>query len=136
MHVTIPVELGERAYAVDIYKDSWAPLAAGLAKRVGSSRVFFVTDTEVAKFWKMEIHEAVSAAGLDPIWIEIADGEQHKTPDTWLDIVAALTEGAFNAVVGSLRLVAVWWGIWLVLLQRLCCGGCVGCRCPLHCSLW
>ena len=94
MHVTIPVELGECAYAVDIYKDSWAPLAAGLAKRVGSSRVFFVTDTEVAKFWKMEIHEAVSAAGL--IQFGLRSQRRRTTQDTGYVVVedgAALTEG-------------------------------------------
>lgn len=92
MHVTIPVELGVNAYHVDVHSNGWSHFAAGVRRRVGASRIFVVSDSEVGRLWKSTLMNAMATEGLELTWIEIPCGEQHKTSTTWLDVVHQLSE--------------------------------------------
>jgi len=109
---TVRVELGERSYDVHVGPGVLADVGAELARLDASSplgRVFLISNAIVAGHYGATVRSSIrDASGNEPIYIEIADGEQYKNLATLEGIYdRILAEGADRGAV----LVALGGGI-------------------------
>lgn len=92
---TLRVELGERAYTIQIGEDLigqaevWAPLARGRQAAI-------VTNTTVGPLYLPRLQSALAALGLDPLVITLPDGEAHKTLASLMTIFDHLMAARFE----------------------------------------
>ena len=90
MSRTVEIDLGERRYPIHVGAGIIGERAL-LAPHVRDRHVFVVTSETVAPLYLDRLHPALAdAAGVDTH--VIADGEQHKTLDTFAEIQNALVE--------------------------------------------
>jgi 3-dehydroquinate synthase len=86
---TIEVTLGERSYPI-LVREHLAGLGAALAERLETGRVVLVTNPVVAALYLQPARASLEEAGFVVEVLQIADGEQHKTLETWAALVDSL----------------------------------------------
>lgn len=59
-------------------------------------RVAVVTNPVVGALYREAVHQSLTAAGFAPRWLEIPDGEAHKTVETWHRLVEDLLAGGLD----------------------------------------
>ena len=90
MSRTVEIDLGARRYPIHVGAGIIGERRL-LAPHVGDRHVFVVTDVTVAPLYLDQLRPALADASRVDIHV-IADGEQHKTLDTFADIQRALVE--------------------------------------------
>jgi 3-dehydroquinate synthase len=78
--VTVP--LGARAYDILVGRDLIAETGSHVARACKATRIAVVTDESVAKLYLAAVEASLSRAGLLPISITVADGEESKSFST------------------------------------------------------
>ncbi|WP_018946785.1 3-dehydroquinate synthase [Thioalkalivibrio sp. AKL17] len=103
------VELGERSYPIHIGPGE-AARAEHFAPVLEGRRVAVVTNSTVGPLYGERLRASLTAAGVrgEPLWIELPDGESHKTLATVEQILTRLLEARFDR--GS-RIVALGGGV-------------------------
>lgn len=82
-HVRVDLRHGrDRSYTVDIRPGLLVELPGMLREIAGSSRIFVITDTNVARLYGRSLMQRLSTAGLDALLLEVAPGEQTKDSRT------------------------------------------------------
>jgi 3-dehydroquinate synthase len=80
---TITVNLGPRSYPIHIGSGVLTNLGALLQERqLRTKRVAVVTDTSVARYYREPLVHSLTAAGYEPLVIELPPGEQQKSLTT------------------------------------------------------
>jgi 3-dehydroquinate synthase len=82
----IVVELGERTYPVVIGPGVLAQIGQRVAAMAVGPRCALLTSERVGALYRDAVVHSLRAAGLDPVVIEIPDGEEHKSL-AWLALV-------------------------------------------------
>lgn len=90
---TLTVGLRERSYQIHIGAGLLGRLGTEIRKRVKGARVLAVTNPTVRQLYGPAAAESLRAAGLTPCWVEMPDGEEHKS----LATAAAVYDQAFAA---------------------------------------
>jgi shikimate kinase/3-dehydroquinate synthase len=85
----IQVDLGERAYPIQIVFDEWDRVGPEIARRTGASQVALVTVPEVGRRYAPRLARSLRGAGLKVHRFEIPDGDGSKN----LRQVAKLYDG-------------------------------------------
>ena len=93
---SLVVALGERTYPIHI-----RPELAGLGAAVAATlprarRVAVVTNPVVGALYGAATQESLRAAGLEPVLLELPDGEAHKTVQTWAQLVEDLLDARID----------------------------------------
>ncbi|WP_018860824.1 MULTISPECIES: 3-dehydroquinate synthase [unclassified Thioalkalivibrio] len=103
------VELGERSYPIRIGPGQLAA-ADTLRPALEGRRVAVVTNTTVGPLYGEALRETLDHCEIagEPLWIELPDGEAHKTLATVESIITRLLEARFDR--GS-RIVALGGGV-------------------------
>ncbi|WP_018863070.1 3-dehydroquinate synthase [Thioalkalivibrio sp. ARh3] len=103
------VELGERSYPIRIGPGQLAA-ADTLRPALEGRRVAVVTNTTVGPLYGESLRETLGQCGIagEPLWIELPDGEAHKTLATVESIITRLLEARLDR--GS-RIVALGGGV-------------------------
>ncbi|WP_020008814.1 3-dehydroquinate synthase [Thioalkalivibrio thiocyanoxidans] len=103
------VELGERSYPIRIGPGQLAA-ADTLRPALEGRRVAVVTNTTVGPLYGEALRETLGQCGIagEPLWIELPDGEAHKTLATVESIITRLLEARLDR--GS-RIVALGGGV-------------------------
>lgn len=74
----IEVDLGERAYPIQIVFDEWERAGPAIARRTGASQVAIVTVPEVGRRYAPRLARSLRAAGLKVHRFEVPDGDVSK----------------------------------------------------------
>ena len=82
----IVVELGERAYPVVVGSGVLAQVGDRVAALAVGGRCALLTSERVGTLYREPVVGALRTAGLDPLVVEIPDGEEHKSL-AWLALV-------------------------------------------------
>jgi 3-dehydroquinate synthase len=82
----IVVELGERAYPVVVGSGVLAQVGDRVAALAVDRRCALLTSERVGALYREPVVGALRTAGLDPLVVEIPDGEEHKSL-AWLALV-------------------------------------------------
>ncbi|MEE9344295.1 MAG: 3-dehydroquinate synthase [Methylococcales bacterium] len=90
---TVSVELGDRSYTINIGANLLTQNRLVVDLLVGS-QVMIVTDTTVAPLYLEQV--LTQFAGVDPVVVTLADGEQYKTLETVTIIFDALLKHRFS----------------------------------------
>ena len=103
---TVPVQLGDRSYAIKIGSGLLAGLGAECARLKLGSRGAIVTDTNVGKWFAKAAFNSLAAAGFSPSLIVVPAGEMAKslrTVQTVYDLLAAhrLERKSFIVALGG-----------------------------------
>lgn len=85
----ISVELGALTYPA-ILADNFEGLAQALSARHKTGRCFVVSNPVVAPLYQAAVVAELQAGGWQPECLLIPDGEDHKTLETWENLVEAL----------------------------------------------
>ncbi|MGI9228782.1 MAG: 3-dehydroquinate synthase [Gammaproteobacteria bacterium] len=99
------LDLGERSYPIYIGEDLLPQCASLLGGRLGR-QVMIVTNTTVAPLYLETVQAALGEHQLDSLIID--DGEQHKTLETFANIITALLNKHFDR---SCTLIALGGGV-------------------------
>ena len=77
---TVTVNLGARSYPIHIGSGVLSDIGALLQERqLRTKRVAVVTDTSVAQYYREPLVHSLTAAGYEPLVIELPPGEQQKS---------------------------------------------------------
>ncbi len=82
----IQVDLGERSYPVVVGPGVLAQVGRRTASIATGSRCALLTSERVGALYREPVEGMLRAAGLDPVVVEIPDGEEHKSL-AWLALV-------------------------------------------------
>ncbi|WP_018873145.1 3-dehydroquinate synthase [Thioalkalivibrio sp. ALJ16] len=106
---SLNVELGERSYPIYI-GPGLLDQAQQLRPALEGRRVAVISNTTVAPLYGERLRRSLAACGIsgEPLWIELPDGEQHKTLATVETILTRLLEARLDR--GS-RIVALGGGV-------------------------
>ncbi len=96
MRVELRVNLGSRAYPVEIGAGLLRELGPKLCQQGFSGRVAVVTDMVVGEIYREVVLRSLSEAGLDPWLIEVPAGEEHKNLGSLAFIYDRLVEGGID----------------------------------------
>ncbi|MGH3642013.1 MAG: 3-dehydroquinate synthase [Mycobacterium sp.] len=77
-NATVMVNLGERSYPIAIGAGTLPRLGARLQELGLGRRAAVVTNPVVASYYRDPVAQSLSAAGFEPTFIEVPDGEEHK----------------------------------------------------------
>jgi 3-dehydroquinate synthase len=91
----VRVDLGEgrdRSYTVDIRPGLLVELPGILAEHAGSSRVFVITDSTVARLYGRPLMQRLAGSGMDAVLLEVPPGEQTKSSKTLVALQSRLLE--------------------------------------------
>jgi len=106
-HLTLNVELGERAYPITIGPGLLADPAA-LVRHVGGRKAAIVTNTTVAPLYLEQVAAPLRAAGKEVVSIVLPDGEEHKQ---WGSLMAVFDALLANKCDRKTTLVALGGGV-------------------------
>jgi 3-dehydroquinate synthase len=93
---TVPVELGDRSYHIDIGKGWQDELPARLGQCSAPCQCVIVTNPEIGGILGESIHAALSQSGYDVSICELSAGEEHKTIDAVTRIHDFMLERRFT----------------------------------------
>ena len=91
----IPVRLPggkDRSYPILIAPGALAQLPALLAARWKGRSLFVITDTNVNRLYGRTVMRGLTAAGFDPILLDVPAGEESKSIDVYYAVLTALLE--------------------------------------------
>ena len=92
----VTVELGPRSYQV-LVGSALLPLVGPRLAALGHrGRCALVTSERVGALYRTPVEASLRGAGFDPIVVELADGEEHKTLGTLERLYGALLEAGFE----------------------------------------
>jgi 3-dehydroquinate synthase len=90
-HVRVDLREGrDRSYTVDIRPGLLVELPGKVKEIAGSSRIFVITDSKVARLYGRQLMRRLASAGLDVLLLEVAPGEQTKDSRTLLALQSRL----------------------------------------------
>jgi 3-dehydroquinate synthase len=88
--VTVPVELGARAYDIMIGRGVMETAGEEVARRLPGARAAIVTDENVARLHLTDLKASLTAAGIDAAEIVIPPGEESKSFDRLAFVVDSI----------------------------------------------
>ena len=92
MSSSITIQTPSGAYEVQFASDSLNELGGIVRSHVTSERCFVVTDQTVWEHWGSSVLEELNRFGIEARTVILPPGEAQKTPQNWLNCVAALIE--------------------------------------------
>jgi 3-dehydroquinate synthase len=115
----LPIDLPSGSYEIHIVSGGVEGLPSRLSALFKPSNVVVVSNPVVYGHHGKSLDKALKAAGYQPSWIQIPDGEASKNMDTYVRLLDRLDNEAIDRNTPLIALVVALRGILPVLLPPL-----------------
>lgn len=88
----ISVRLGDRGYLVMIGAGLLSGVGEAVRPLVGGGKAVLVTVPPVRELYLQSVLDSLADAGVEPLVVTVPDGEDAKTPRTYLDVVGRMLD--------------------------------------------